>query len=77
MEEMKKKREDVVRIAQEKAEQEQVERATKRREAEKFSIKQQMKVAMSEVSTACNVCNILYGINFMVLRLAWELYMWN
>ena len=62
---MKKKREDVVRIAQEKAEQEQVERATKRREAEKFSIKQQMKVAMSEVDniktcnfTACNVYNI-------------------
>ena len=41
---MKKKREDAVRIAQERAEQEQAERATKRREAEKFSIKQQMKV---------------------------------
>ena len=41
---MKKKREDAVRIAQERAEQEQAERATKRREAEKFSIMQQMKV---------------------------------
>ena len=46
---MKKKRKEFVRIAQEKAEQEQVERATKRRQAEKFSIKQQMKVGMSEV----------------------------
>ena len=41
---MKKKREEAVKVAQEKAEQEQTERATKRRDAEKFSIKQQMKV---------------------------------
>ena len=43
-EEMKKKREDAVRLAQEKAEQEQAERNTKKKEAEKYSIKQQMKV---------------------------------
>lgn len=43
-EEMKKKREDAVRLAQEKAEQEQAERNTKKREAEKYSIKQQMKL---------------------------------
>jgi len=36
-EEMKKKREEAVKIVQEKAEQEQVEKATKRREAENFS----------------------------------------
>ena len=41
---MKKKREDAVRLAQEKAEQEQAERNTKNREAEKYSIKQQMKI---------------------------------
>ena len=40
---MKKKREEAVKVAQEKAEHEQTERATKRRDAEKFSIKQQMK----------------------------------
>ena len=43
---MKRKREDAVKIAQEKAQHEQIERATKRREAEKFSIKQQMKVSL-------------------------------
>ena len=43
---MKKKREDAVRITQERAEQERAERATKRREAEKFSIKQQMKACL-------------------------------
>ena len=46
---MKKKREDAVRLAQEKAEQEQAERNTKKREVEKYSIKQQMKVI-------CNDC---------------------
>ena len=45
-EEMKKKREDAARITQERAEQERAERATKRREAEKFSIKQQMKACL-------------------------------
>ena len=43
---MKKKREEAVKVAQEKAEQEQVERATKKRDAEKFSVKQQMKVCL-------------------------------
>lgn len=55
-EEMKKKREEAVKVAQQKAEQEQVERATKRRDAEKFSIKQQMK--------ACAVLNIKLVILF-------------
>ena len=41
---MKKKREEAVKVAQEEAKQEQVEKATKKRDAEKFSIKQQMKV---------------------------------
>jgi len=41
---MKKKREDVVKAVQQKSEQEQVERATKKREAEKLAIKQQMQV---------------------------------
>ena len=41
---MQKKREEAVKVAQEKAEHEQTQRATKRRDAEKFSIKQQMKV---------------------------------
>ena len=45
-EEMKKKREDAARITQERAEQERAERATKRREAEKFYIKQQMKACL-------------------------------
>ena len=46
---MKKKREEAVKVAQERAEQEQTERATKRRDAEKFSIKQQMKVCLGFV----------------------------
>ena len=46
---MKKKREEAVKVAQEKAEQEQAERATKRRDAEKFSIKQQMKACLGFV----------------------------
>ena len=46
---MKKKREEAVKVAQEKAEQEQAERATKRRDAEKFSIKQQMKARLGFV----------------------------
>ena len=41
---MRKKREDVVKAVQEKLEQEQIERATKKREAEKVAIKQQMQV---------------------------------
>jgi len=44
-EEMRKKRENVVKAVQEKSEHEQVERATKKREAEKLAIKQQMQVA--------------------------------
>ena len=43
-EEMRRKREDVVKAVQEKMEQEQMERATKKREAEKLAIKQQMQV---------------------------------
>ena len=46
---MKKKREEAVKVAQERAEQEQAERATKRRDAEKFSIKQEMKVCLGFV----------------------------
>ena len=46
---MKKKREEAVKIAQEKAEQEQTEIATKKREAEKFSIRQQMKVFVVKI----------------------------
>ena len=44
---MKKKREEAVKVSQEKTEQEQAERATKKRDAEKFSIKEQMKACRS------------------------------
>ena len=57
---MKKKREEALKVAQEKAEQEQTERATKRRDTEKFSIKQQMKVCLGfvdSISIRMNVGN--------------------